>query len=108
MSRHGYRGDGAYGQFCVVLPEHDAVVVTTAATEDMQAILDAMWEHLLPALRPAGAGSRTDPADEATLVRRLAGLQRRCPRSIRSRGPRTTGPAPPSRLPRRLRPPSRR
>jgi CubicO group peptidase (beta-lactamase class C family) len=21
MSRHGYRGDGAYGQFCVILPE---------------------------------------------------------------------------------------
>ena len=26
MSRHGYRGDGAYGQFCEVLPEQDAVV----------------------------------------------------------------------------------
>ena len=49
-SRHGYRGDGAYGQFCVVLPEQDTVVVTTAATEDMQGVLDAVWEHLLPGL----------------------------------------------------------
>ena len=32
MSRHGYRGDGAFGQFCVILPEQDAVVVTTAYT----------------------------------------------------------------------------
>ena len=79
-SRHGYRGDGAYGQFCLVLPEQDTVVVTTAATDDMQGILDAVWEHLLPALRPAGARARTAPADEATLVRRLAGLQLAVPR----------------------------
>ncbi|MEV6612660.1 serine hydrolase domain-containing protein [Streptomyces sp. NPDC051051] len=52
-SRHGYRGDGAYGQFCLVLPEHDAVVATTAATPDMQGLLDLVWEHLLPAFRPA-------------------------------------------------------
>ena len=48
MSRHGYRGDGAFGQFCVVLPEHDVVVAATGATEEMQAVLDAFWEHLLP------------------------------------------------------------
>ena len=33
-SRHGYRGDGAYGQFCLVLPEQDAVVVITAADRE--------------------------------------------------------------------------
>ena len=47
MSRHGYRGDGAFGQFCVVLPEQDAVIAMTAGTEAMQAVLDAVWEHLL-------------------------------------------------------------
>jgi CubicO group peptidase (beta-lactamase class C family) len=26
MSRHGYRGDGAFGQYMVVLPQHDAVM----------------------------------------------------------------------------------
>ena len=50
MARHGYRGDGAFGQFCVILPEHDTVVVTTAYTLEMQAVLDAMWAHLLPGL----------------------------------------------------------
>jgi CubicO group peptidase (beta-lactamase class C family) len=50
MARHGYRGDGAFGQFCVILPEHETVVVTTAWTLDMQAVLDAMWTHLLPGL----------------------------------------------------------
>lgn len=47
--RHnGFRGDGAYGQFCVVLPDQDAVVAITAATGDMQAILDAAWAELVP------------------------------------------------------------
>jgi CubicO group peptidase (beta-lactamase class C family) len=57
MSRHGYRGDGAFGQFCVVLPEHDAVIVTTAYTLDMQAMLDAMWTRLLPGIGTASPGA---------------------------------------------------
>jgi len=57
MSRHGYRGDGAFGQFCVILPEQDAVIVTTAYTLDMQAMLDAVWTHLLPGLGTASPGT---------------------------------------------------
>jgi CubicO group peptidase (beta-lactamase class C family) len=66
--RHGYRGDGAYGQFCVVLPEQDAVVAMTAATDQMQAVLDAMWTHLLPAFGPAPLTGR-DEEDEALRLR---------------------------------------
>jgi len=74
-SRHGVRGDGAYGQFCLVLPEYDAVVATTAATENMQGILDAVWEHLLPALGAddlPDADDRLSAARDATLAERLA------------------------------------
>lgn len=50
--RHGaYRGDGKDGQFCIVLPEQDAVVVMTANTSNMQAQLNHVWEHLLPAFQ---------------------------------------------------------
>ncbi|GMA25446.1 hypothetical protein GCM10025864_32050 [Luteimicrobium album] len=59
MSRHGFRGDGAIGQFCVVLPEHDVVVAITAQSPDMQETLDLAWEHLLPAF----AGPGTPQAD---------------------------------------------
>ena len=55
MSRHGYRGDGALGQFCVVLPEQDAVIAMTGGTEAMQAVLDAVWAHLLPGLNGTAA-----------------------------------------------------
>ena len=72
MSRHGYRGDGAFGQFCVILPERDTVIVTTAYTLDMQAVLDAMWARLLPGLGRVspGAGSAHDQ-----LSTRLARLE---------------------------------
>ncbi|MFE6360532.1 serine hydrolase domain-containing protein [Streptomyces sp. NPDC057806] len=72
MSRHGYRGDGAYGQFCLVLPEQDVVIATTAATVAMQKLLDMVWTHLLPAFRPGPLSGRE--AADAALAERLAGL----------------------------------
>ncbi|MEU0944099.1 serine hydrolase domain-containing protein [Streptomyces canus] len=72
MARHGYRGDGAYGQFCVVLPEQDAVLAITSETVDMQKVLDLVWEHLLPAFGP-GARPGAEAAD-AALAARLARL----------------------------------
>ena len=78
MSRHGFRGDGAYGQFCLVLPEQDAVIAITANTEQMQAVLDAAWEHLLPAFGTVAAGDgkahEAGPGD-ADLARRLSSLE---------------------------------
>ncbi|MFF7132090.1 MULTISPECIES: serine hydrolase domain-containing protein [unclassified Streptomyces] len=70
MSRHGYRGDGAYGQFCVVLPEQDAVLAITSETVDMQKVLDLAWEHLLPAFGagplPGGEAADVALADRLT------------------------------------------
>jgi CubicO group peptidase (beta-lactamase class C family) len=69
MARHGYRGDGAFGQYCVVVPEHELVVAITSETPDMQRVLDALWATVLPALdRPSSA------ADEAALAERLHAL----------------------------------
>ncbi|SHN07237.1 CubicO group peptidase, beta-lactamase class C family [Cyclobacterium lianum] len=50
-SRHNsYRADGRDGQFILILPEKNAVIVTTANISNMQAELNLIWEHLLPAL----------------------------------------------------------
>lgn len=72
MSRHGYRGDGAYGQFCLVLPEQDAVIALTADTAQMQDVLDAVWEHLLPAF---GGNAREEGPADADLRQRLSRLE---------------------------------
>jgi len=50
--RHNaFRGDGAFGQLCVVMPDQDAVFVATAETGLMQEELNLVWDHILPAMR---------------------------------------------------------
>jgi CubicO group peptidase (beta-lactamase class C family) len=72
--RHGaYRGDGAFGQYCIVMPEQDAVLALTSGVRDLQAVLDAVWDILLPA-----TGDAELPADAAAheaLTAQLAGLR---------------------------------
>ena len=71
--RHGaYRGDGAFGQFCLVMPEQDAVLAITAGVGNMQAVLDLVWAHLLPAMGPAPLPENA--AAHEALERKLAAL----------------------------------
>jgi hypothetical protein len=72
--RHdAYRGDVAFGQFCVVMPNHQAVLAITAGVRNMQAVLDLVWVRLLPA---PGPGPRPeDPAEARALADRLASLR---------------------------------
>lgn len=52
-SRHNtYRGDGAFGQYCMVIPEFDAVVAITSGVRDMQSVMNLVWTKLLPAMKP--------------------------------------------------------
>ena len=50
QSRHGFRGDGACGQYMLVLPEHDLVIAITSGLAEMCRILDPIWDILLPNL----------------------------------------------------------
>lgn len=52
-----FRADGARGQFCIVLPDYDAVIVTMAAHEELYDILEPIWEHLVPALAETSISS---------------------------------------------------
>jgi CubicO group peptidase (beta-lactamase class C family) len=50
--RHGlYRGDGAFGQFCIVMPEQDAVVAITSGTRDLQGVMNLVWDHILAGMK---------------------------------------------------------
>lgn len=48
---NGFRADGMGGQFVIVLPEKDAVVVLTCSAANTQDELNLVWEHLLPAMQ---------------------------------------------------------
>jgi CubicO group peptidase (beta-lactamase class C family) len=71
--RHGaYRGDGAFGQYCIVLPEQDAVIAITGGLRDMQAVLNLVWDKLLPAFHDGKLEAVA--ADVAKLQAKVKGL----------------------------------
>ena len=70
-SRHqSFRADGAFGQYILVLPELGSVVAITSETDNMQALLNLVWEFLLPGLDV----EEPTPEKDASLRQRLEGL----------------------------------
>ena len=59
-THNAFRGDGANGQLCVVIPEKDAVIAITADTGQFQDEMNAIWDKLYPAFQsealPENAG----------------------------------------------------
>lgn len=64
--RHGgFRADGAYGQFSIVMPEKDAVAVITAETGMTQRILDIFWETIYASMSDRPLPERSCVIDTA-------------------------------------------
>ncbi|WP_414662118.1 serine hydrolase domain-containing protein [Horticoccus sp. 23ND18S-11] len=74
------RGDGAHGQFCVIFPEHDAVLAITAGTRDLQGVLNVVWETILPALQRGALPA--DAAAHGKLQAKLAALTLKLPAAV--------------------------
>jgi len=68
----GYRADGAFGQFSFILPQYDAVLAMTSGTSDMHGVMNAVWEHILPALHDGALPAA--PASVASLGAKLESL----------------------------------
>jgi CubicO group peptidase (beta-lactamase class C family) len=69
---NSYMANGANGQFVLVMPDKDAVVVFTANSMDMWGELAMVWKYLYPAIQDNAL-----PLDEtatADLKQKLAGL----------------------------------
>jgi sugar lactone lactonase YvrE/CubicO group peptidase (beta-lactamase class C family) len=59
-THNAFRGDGANGQLCVIIPDKDTVIAITADTGNFQGEMNAIWEKLYPAFQDAAL-----PADAA-------------------------------------------
>ncbi|HEX5026403.1 MAG TPA: serine hydrolase [Agriterribacter sp.] len=71
--RHNlYRGDGAFGQYCIVFPDQDAVLAISSGTADMGAIMNLVWDYLLPALQSTAIAENKDAY--TALQNKLKGL----------------------------------
>ena len=72
-SRHGFRGDGACGQYALMLPEQEMAVAVNASMTEMGKILDLFWEKLLPGVQASPLPEdRNASAELESLVRTLA------------------------------------
>ena len=63
------RADGAYGQFIVVMPEQDMVVVMTGMSKRTRDELRAIWQQLVPGVDAPGTR-----AQERRMAKKLDGL----------------------------------
>ena len=45
---NSYRGDGAMGQFCLVIPDKNMVIAITSGTNNMGLVMQLVWENILP------------------------------------------------------------
>jgi CubicO group peptidase (beta-lactamase class C family) len=75
---NAFRGDGAFGQFCIVFPEQDSVLAITAGVSDMQAVLDRVWDFILPGLQAQALPE--DGFAHEKLANRLSNLVMRQPK----------------------------
>ncbi|HEV2328626.1 MAG TPA: serine hydrolase [Verrucomicrobiae bacterium] len=71
-THNAFRGDGAHGQLCVVIPDKDAVIAITADTGNFSGEMNAIWTHLYPALQSAPWPD--DPTARAQLTQATANL----------------------------------
>lgn len=50
--RHNfYRGDGAHGQYCIVMPQHGIVIALNSESASMQKQMDLIWQYILPGIK---------------------------------------------------------
>jgi CubicO group peptidase (beta-lactamase class C family) len=70
----GYRADGAFGQFSMVMPEYDAVIAITSESFAMQKSMDLIWTHLLPTMDKTKASLPADNKSVNDLQKKLKGL----------------------------------
>jgi len=76
--RHNiYRGDGAFGQYCIVMPEQNAVLAINSGVGDMQAVLNNVWNCLLASMKDSPLPP--NPVDQEKLTARLNSLAYEAP-----------------------------
>ena len=72
IRNNSYTALGAFGQFIIVMPEKDAVIVLTSESNNMWGGLDMVWKYLYPGINDKPLPADENKSDE--LKNRLASL----------------------------------
>ncbi|MGR3812421.1 serine hydrolase domain-containing protein [Jiulongibacter sp. NS-SX5] len=46
-----FRGDGAYGQYCIIIPDYEMVIAVNSESFDMGKSMQIIWDNLLPGIQ---------------------------------------------------------
>ena len=76
-----YRGDGAFGQYCIVIPQKDAVVAMTSESVSMPESMKLVWDYLLPAMKD-DTKLMPDKKSQAALKKALKSLAIESPKQM--------------------------
>jgi Beta-lactamase len=77
-----YRGDGAFGQFCMVMPEQDAVLVMTCESFNLQKTMDVAYQTILPAM--SNTPLAENPVELSVLNKAISELSLPVPKGVKS------------------------
>ena len=84
-THNAFRGDGANGQLCVVIPEKDAVIAITADTNQFQDEMNAIWDKLYPAFQSQALGENAEGVEK--LKQAIAALEAHPAKKNQSKNP---------------------
>ena len=69
-----YRGDGAYGQYCIVMPDQDVVIAVTSESWDMGKSMQIIFDHLTPGISDGKLPENTGLFEELQKMEKGLGL----------------------------------
>ena len=81
-THNAVRGDGAFGQFCIMMPEQDAMVAITGESFDLHRSIGLVWSDLFPAI--GATVIPENPLSNKALTERLKGLTIEPPKSAKT------------------------
>lgn len=69
-----YRADGMFGQYGIIMPEKDVVIIVTAGVPEQIRVLDVLWDTVIPAIDsiPEGTAPGGDYAELCAVCGGLA------------------------------------
>jgi len=75
---NAFRADGAAGQYCIVMPEQDAVLAMMSEVANMQELMDPVWEFLLPGFSNTSAERESAVSGKTIQLKRMAPFDTAC------------------------------
>jgi CubicO group peptidase (beta-lactamase class C family) len=71
-THNAVRGDGAFGQFCIMMPDQDVVVAITGESFDLQTSMKLVWDHVLPAVDASASKEQKAQSDLPAKLKALS------------------------------------